>query len=221
MVLFGKFKPEDPKTEGLVNTTRSDVLELLNELYEVWDPPHQTWLLNNSPKVAAVVAIVPAMFLCHRIRRLFGLHKFAKASDAIFYAPAISVAGAPAFFWHKQMVRDDIVLQETDCSVCVDIRSAVGQFTAGIFLPFMLAYAGGIASAINYNLRIVPTNMKSFVVLSKGLFRKLAIPLSAMSFIQLGTSAFLVRKQYADRDIVMAELEARYTREQQMFKPYK
>lgn len=221
MVLLEKLKPEDHKTDGLVNTTRQDALNLLNEIFEVWDPPHQSWFLNNSARVAGIMATVPALFLTFRLRRLFGLQKVSKASDAVMFVPGITMAGVPAYFAHLFYVRDDIVLQETECSVCVDIRSAALQVSTAMIIPSMMSFGGAIMSAARHNLRIVPKSLKSMGLLSKGVFSKLFVPLTALTAIEIATSEFLVRKQYNDRVVVMGELERRYTIEQQRLQNYR
>jgi hypothetical protein len=45
-------------------------LELMNEIIEVWQPSHQSWLLNNSAKVAGIFATLPAIYLSLRMRYL-------------------------------------------------------------------------------------------------------------------------------------------------------
>jgi len=210
-----KLKPEDPETEGLVPTTREDALELMNEIIEVWQPSHQSWLLNNSAKVAGIFATLPAIYLSLRMRRMFGLDKVSKMTDGFMYLPGLASAGAPAYAAHSLYVRDDIVLQESDCSVCVDVRSAAIQVSSSLILPSILTYGSAIMHASRNNLRLVPKSLKGFVMLSKGVYSKLFVPLCALTIMELLVSEGLVRKQYTDRVVLMGELERRYTLEQQ------
>lgn len=211
-----KLKPDDPETEGLVPTNREDALELLDEIIEVWQPSHQSWFLNNSAKVAGFMATLPAIYLSLRLRRMFGLQKVSKLSDGVLYFPGMISGGVLAYSAHKLFVRDDIVLQETDCSVCVDLRSAAIQVSSGLFLPSILTYGSAIMHASRNNLRLVPKSLKGFVLLSKGVYTKLFVPLCALTIMEALVSEGLVRKQYADRVVIMGELERRYTLGQQM-----
>jgi len=216
-----KLRPDE--AEGLVHTSREDALELLDEIFDVYQPSHQSWLLKNSSKVAAFMAGVPAIYLALRMRRMFGLGKVSKMSDSLLYMPGIALATLPAYFGHQYFIRDDIVLQETDCSVCVSVRSAAIQVSSGMILPSILTYGSAIMNTARHNLRITPKTVKGFAMLSKGVYTKLFVPLCALSIMELVVSECLVQKQYHDRVVIMGELERRYTLEKQLLQnqPFK
>ena len=48
-----------------------------------------------------------------------------------------------------------ILYKETECSVCVDLRSSVIQITCGFFVPLFFSYTGAAITAKASNLRLV------------------------------------------------------------------
>lgn len=45
------------------------------------------------------------------------------------------------------------IFQETECPVCVDVRSSVIQFTAGFIFPLFFSYTGAAIAATANNAR--------------------------------------------------------------------
>eukprot|EP00088_Acartia_fossae_P003734 TRINITY_DN1159_c0_g1_i12.p1 TRINITY_DN1159_c0_g1~~TRINITY_DN1159_c0_g1_i12.p1 ORF type:complete len:227 (-),score=28.18 TRINITY_DN1159_c0_g1_i12:127-807(-) len=209
MVVFGKFRPDDPEVEGMVSTGRQDALELMDTIYENWNPPRATWLLNNSHLLAGVAVAAPSVVMALRMRRLFGLDRERMSLSVGFLVP-LAVNSPLASYLHRTQIRDDIVLHETDCSVCVDIRSQAIQISLGVVYPTVMTYLGAIATANLAQLRITPRSLKGFYVLTKGVAGKIGSLVAGMTLMQIVISGIGVRQLYDDRDQIMAELETRF-----------
>jgi len=212
MVVFGKMRPEDPQTEGMVHNSRDQALRLMTDIFNCWEPSHQAWPINHGSKIAAVAAAIPGIILTFKFRKMLGISRVPAASTMSYatLVPSVLIPAVISGFLHEFRVKDDILLQETECSVCVDMRSSLIQLAGGSVMSTIIPYGGAVLTAQNFNLRISPAKLSGWVPITRVIFSKISHYLIGFLLLQLAVSAALVRAQYDCRDEVLSEIETRF-----------
>ncbi|XP_023333216.1 uncharacterized protein LOC111704994 [Eurytemora carolleeae] len=213
MGVLERYSPGSEEAQGMIARSKQEALELMNDVFEHWEPKHQAWIINKSYIISSGAAALPGLILSIKFRKLLGLRKMTKIQMATLPAATV-LPGIMAGVGHKILITDDILIQETECPVCVDVRSSVIQFTAGFIFPLFFSYTGAAIAATANNARIAPNNLKGWIPVTKVIFGRIPIYLGGLALIQLITSGVLVREEYNSRDLVLAELESRFIADQ-------
>jgi len=208
-MMFGRLRPDDPRTEGMRHQSREQALDLLNQVFIYFQPSNQAWIMNNAPYIAMAAACIPGLVLSHKFRTMFGVQGKG-ISKLITLPPAVLLPGGITYLSQRLYVRDDILLNETECAVCVDIRSAALQVSTGLALPLFFSYTGNAVSAAQYNLKIVPSTLSGWGPITRRMMNRVTPLILGFTLAQLLVAGVLVREMYKSRDLVLSEMELRF-----------
>jgi len=212
-MLLGKLSPDDDRTNGMVHRTQTDMKATLDEIFQVWEPASQAFFINHGSTIAGVLATIPGLVISLRLRKMWSLQRM--LDTAVFLVPSTLPWGFLNQNLHQEFVTNDIILQETDCSVCVDLRSSAIQWTVGLAIPAAFSFVGSCIIASSLSLRSAPRTKAGWINITKATFGKITPYLAGFTLLQLIGSGILVRQQYENRDTVLNELNRRFILDQE------
>ncbi|XP_059092623.1 uncharacterized protein LOC131887907 [Tigriopus californicus] len=124
---------QERDVSGHARATPEEALGYANYTLDHWLPTSDTYVLKYGSSILPLVSAVSSVSLATKLlarEKLGGL----RFSSMVFIRAAVAVpAGMASLVFHK-LVLDDILLGETPCSICVQVRSASFQVAAGTIL---------------------------------------------------------------------------------------
>jgi len=122
---------------------------------------------------------------------------------------SVLVPGSVAGLFHRTMVTDDILLQETACPVCVETRAIAGQVGISVGLAAVSAFAGTVVVAHYLNLNWIPRTIWGYRHVIKNLAEKSSMLFVTLIVAEMLAAGGLVYFEQKSFDLVMEELERR------------
>jgi len=214
-MLVGKLKPDDERAQGMVQRPTSDIKAILDEIFEVWDPASEAFFINHGSTIAGALACLPGIVISLRLRKMWGIQKASRFSTSAFLVPSTLPWAYITHALHYEYITNDIILQETDCTVCVDIRSSVIQWCLGFAVPAAFSFFGSCIVASSLDLRSAPRSKEGWMKISRVTFGKLTPYFAGFTLLQLIGSGILVRQEYENRETVLSELNRRFILDQE------
>ena len=176
--------------------------EIEEDVIHKWEPESEVYALKYGKFFIVSLSTIPAWQCLSKGRTLL---KMRHHGYRYLYPMMVSgVLGSAIFTVLTQtfMVKKDILLAETPCSVCVSSRAGAMQVTTGVLLPSFLATTNFalIAKSQGY---IKGRNYKGFGtnLILKWTFKHLYQCRSILAFnalLQLGASYLYVTKMYSE-----------------------
>ena len=122
---------------------------------------------------------------------------------------SVFVPGALSGLFHESYITNDILLQETPCSVCVETRAIAGQVGIAVGVSSTSAYAGSLIVGNFLNLKWMPGTFGSLVKLTQNVVSKSSLLLATLTAAEMMVAGGLVYFEQRAYDSVMEELERR------------
>ncbi|XP_073992914.1 uncharacterized protein [Rhodnius prolixus] len=129
--------------EGAVRLTEEEALELQWKLIYNWKPTSDVWPFRYGLASLALGTTISAAAIVARFRRKLKLRNIAKMA---MYLPNAVIPAATLPILHTKLISEPILLQ-TECPVCIQIRSIVLQNVLGLVYPLILAPTCGFMIA--------------------------------------------------------------------------
>lgn len=208
MGAFGLYgDPSEAHSKGMKHVTRLEMRTILEDIFREWEPSSMSWPINYGDAIASGVSAIAGPLFTNRFRNMFAMRH--DRTRIVTMAVSIFTPALPVLILHNELIKKDILLQETKCPVCVETRAVALQVGAGCFLPLALSYVGTMVWAIYHNYRFVPQGASNWLNFTRNSMSK-AFPLIAgVSILQAVVAAGLVSLETNSRDKVLQELDRR------------
>ena len=198
----------------------SAYIEIEEDVIQKWEPDSEVFTLKYGKYFLVSLATIPTWQCLSKGRTLLKMHQH--GFKFLYPMMACSVLGGSLFTVLTQtfMVKKDILLAETPCSVCVSSRAGAMQVATGVLVPSFLATTNLaiIAKSQGY---LKDRNYKGFGtnLIIKWTFKTLYQCRSILAFnalLQLGASYLYVTKMYSEWFHVNEVLENAIKRENEL-----
>jgi len=207
----------EPASKGMTHVTRIEMQSILGNIFDEWEPSSMSWPINYGEKIASGAAAIAGPLFTNRFRNLFGMRT--DRSRIMTIAISIFAPAATAAVLHNELIKKDIMLQDTKCPVCLETRSASIQLGAGCILPLVLSYFGTITFALTQNYRFVPKGASNWLNFTRSTMSKVFPLIVGVSIFQAVVAAGLVALEVDSREKVLKELDRRMGFEENLEAP--
>jgi len=212
---IGRYTADEVKrgeVEGLVPATEMQALMVMKELFQTWEPWQQAAPITAGSFLASIAAAIPGPMFSRSFWRLYPVLRDSKLRWMTIALPCL-VPGSFAGMSHEFFLVNDILVQKTPCSVCLETRAVSSQLALGLFLPFAAAVGGTIVVGLQHDYRWAPDTLRQTGQFTRRLWQRSAGRLAGVAAVQLVGMAALVAAELYSYDSVMTELGERVARD--------
>ncbi|XP_059472778.1 transmembrane protein 126A [Neocloeon triangulifer] len=143
----------DEQIHDLIVLERNEALNKQREILQAWEPQSQLWSVNHSPTILASISALTAMYINNHYRKKMRLFNYGRLSS---YLPTVVIPSMITAFGHSMLVQNDVLLRDTRCVLCIQMRCAALQVATSVCYPMVLAPLAALGFAARYRTFIVP-----------------------------------------------------------------
>lgn len=199
--------------EDAVTISYEEALNHQLNLIHDWPKTSEVWPLRSGISILGIAASSAGMYINSHYRRKLKLRAIGLMTT---YLPIVVLPGISSTLLHKTLITYNLVMERTDCSLCLQARSAAMQATVGFLYPLILAPLGNFMYATRHGTYRLPDIVSDFRGSIKMLI-KFARPIGTqLSFIFVGQLllgsyfTYLEAKSYYTVKQQMDELEREF-----------
>ena len=177
---------------GLVKISRAEALAEAQEICSMWTPASEVFWLNHGTTVPMALGAVPGAFLTGLIRKWNNIpHKVGGRLLSVMPAAMLAAAGCG---WMYEMARDDILLNQTRCPVCLELRLTAQLLFFGVVTPTAISISGSHSYLATLSYRLPDPLTKKYFSWIGTMLRKGKGLLGACAAAHVISAAFLLHQ---------------------------
>lgn len=182
--------------ENAIHLTEKDAIQTQLDILYNWKNKKEIWPFEQGQFILAAAAGLGGLGLNFYYRRKLNLGSLAKYTT---YMPAIVLPSILAPIFHSVFITSDVLIKKSSCSLCVELRSAILQGTAGAIYPlFITPLAAFHYADANYTYAIPPikTHFKDIIKLWWKFTKPVIFPHVLLLFMfQAVVAKYITKKQ--------------------------
>ncbi|ENN72120.1 uncharacterized protein LOC109543438 [Dendroctonus ponderosae] len=140
--------------ENAVILSETEALKFQMDIVKTWKKPSEVFAIRYGSYALGLSTLLSSVFLNNHFRRKFMLGHYGAFST---YIPVCILPAAVSLVLHTEMIlRKTLLMNASDCPVCLQVKSAALQSSLGLIYPLMAAPIGGAALAVRYATYNIP-----------------------------------------------------------------